>query len=74
MAQQHNAQKIYTEANVYIAISDLDSNQIQSERHAAATYSVPRTTIQRRRARQRSLSDWEPPAKRLTKLEEEAIT
>ena len=74
MSQPRNAQKSYTEADLFIAISDINSKKIQSERRAAAVYSVPRTTIQSRRAGRRPQRDYEPPAKRLTKLEEEVIT
>jgi hypothetical protein len=73
MSQQHNAQSTYTEGDIYIAISDIQSKQIQSERRAAAVHKVPRSTIQDRRAGRRPRRDCEPKSKRLTKLEEEAI-
>jgi hypothetical protein len=46
MPQPRNAQKTYTEGDITLTIKDLTSKQIQSEKHAAAVYDVPRTTIQ----------------------------
>jgi hypothetical protein len=66
-------QNTYTEADIFIAISDIASKQIRSERRAAAVYKVPRSTIQGRRAGARPQRDCEPKSKRLTKLEEEVI-
>jgi hypothetical protein len=73
MSQQRQAQKTYTEADIQLVISDIKLQQIQSERRAAAVYKVPRTTVQHRRNSKRPRRDCEPNAKRLTKLEEEAI-
>ena len=73
MSQQQNARKTYTEGDIYIAISDINSKQIRSERRAAEVYSIPRTTIQDRRAGRRARRDCEPNSKRLTKLEEEVV-
>jgi hypothetical protein len=63
----------YNEGDIYLAISDIQSKRIRSEKRAAKIYNIPQTTIQRRRARQRARSDCEPNSKRLTKLEEEVI-
>src|SRR3954453_7657605 len=73
MLPQHRARRTYTEGDVYITISNITSKQIQSERRAVVVYNVPRTTVQRRRARTRSRRDCELKSKRLTKLEEEVI-
>ncbi|KAF7566808.1 hypothetical protein PtrM4_151280 [Pyrenophora tritici-repentis] len=73
MSQQRNVQQAYTEGDIILAISDITSNQVSSVKRAAAIYNVPRTTVRRRRAGQRSRRDCEPNSKRLTKLEEEAI-
>ena len=73
MSQQHQALRLYTEGDVQIAISDVQSNQVRSLRRAEAIYSVPRRTIQRRRNAKRPQRDCEPKSKRLTKLEEETI-
>jgi hypothetical protein len=66
-------QNTYTKADIFIAISDIASKQIRSERRAAAVYEVPRLTIWGRRAGARPRRDCEPKLKRLTKLEEEVI-
>jgi hypothetical protein len=73
MSQQHQALRLYTEGDVQLAISSIQSNQVKSLRRAEAIYSVPRRTIQRRCDGTRSQRDCEPKSKRLTKLEEEAI-
>ena len=73
MLQQRNAQHTYTEGDIFLAISDITSQQIQSERRAAVVHLVPRTTVQDRRAGRPPRRDCEPNSKRLTKLEEEAI-
>ena len=73
MSQHHEASRPYTEANVQLAIFDIQSNQIQSLRRAELVYKVPRRTIQRRRDATHCRRDCEPNAKRLTKLEEEVI-
>ena len=61
------------EAKVQLAIQALNRKQFKSERHAAATYSVPRSTIQRRRAGTQSRRDSQPNSKKLTLLEEEVL-
>jgi hypothetical protein len=40
MSQQHQAQKTYTEADIQLAISDIQNQQFQSERCAVAIYKV----------------------------------
>ena len=74
MSQQLQTQRGYTEADVQIAVSELSRNQIQSIRRAGKIYNVPERTIRRRRDGKHSRRDCEPNCKRLTKLEEEAIT
>ena len=73
MPQQQKAIRAYTEADMQLAISDLNSNQIQTEKHAAAIYNVPRATLRDRRAGRRRQRDCEPQSKRMSKLEEEVI-
>ena len=73
MSQQPQAQKSYTEADIQLAISDIQSQQIQSVRRAVTVYNVPRTTVRDRRAGCHSRRDCEPNAKRLTKSEETVI-
>src|SRR4051794_34512548 len=66
-------QQTYTEGAVQLAIQALDKKQIESEKRAAAIYSVPRSTIQRRRAGTQSRRDCQPNSKKLTKLEQEVV-
>jgi hypothetical protein len=73
MSQQHQALKLYTEADVQLAISDIQNNQIQSLRRAEIIYKVPKTTIRRRRDGAHCRRDCEPNSRNLTKLEEEVI-
>ena len=73
MPQQYNTQKPYTEGDLQLAILNISSQQVRSEKHAAELYTVPRTTLRRRRAGQRPRRDCEPNSKRLSKLEEEVI-
>jgi hypothetical protein len=73
MPQPKAAQTSYNEADISLAISAIDQNQIQSGRRAAATYSVPETTLRRRRAGIAARRDCEPKSKKLTKLEEEVV-
>jgi hypothetical protein len=73
MSQQHQALRPYTEGDVQLAISNIQSNQVKSLRRAEAIFSVPRRTIQRRRDRKRPQRDYELKSKRLIKLEEEVI-
>jgi hypothetical protein len=73
MSQQRNVQNTYTKGDIFIAISSIISEQIQSERRSATVYKVPRSTIQDRRARRRPRRDCEPKSKRLIKIEEEVI-
>jgi hypothetical protein len=73
MSQQRYTQKTYTEADIQLAVQDINLQQIQNVKRAAAVYNVPRTTVQDRRNGKRPRRDCEPNTKRLTKLEEEAI-
>ena len=74
MSQQPQTRRSYTEADIQLVVSELSRNQIQSIRRAEKVYNVPQTTIRRRRDGGHSRRDCEPNCKRLTKLEEEAIT
>lgn len=66
-------ESIYKEGQISLAINAINQAQIQSERVAAKTYDVPRTTLQRRRDGIPSRRDCEPNSKKLTKLEESVI-
>ena len=50
MAQRSATLSALNEADVQLAISSINSRQIQSNRNAAAIYSVSERTIRRRRA------------------------
>jgi hypothetical protein len=73
MSQQPQPKKTYTEADVQLALFDVQRDQILSIRRAELIYKVPERTIRRRRDGKHSRRDCEPNSKRLTKLEEEAI-
>jgi helix-turn-helix, Psq domain len=73
MPQQHDAQLIQNEGRISLAISAIDRNQIQSVRRAVAIYSIPRTTLRRRRTGTTARRDCEANSKKLTKLEELVI-
>ena len=73
MAPSHHGQNSSHEADVNLAISALNRRQILTERSAAQTYEVSRTTLQRRRAGTRARRDCHPNSKKLTKLEEQVI-
>ncbi|KAH8724286.1 hypothetical protein GQ44DRAFT_284728 [Phaeosphaeriaceae sp. PMI808] len=73
MPQHHQALRPYTEADVQLAIYDIQSDQIRSLRRAELVYKVPRRTIQRRRDATHCQRDYELNLKRLIKLEEEVI-
>jgi hypothetical protein len=49
MAPLDLAQHASCEADIHLAISALNANQIQTKRRAAATFEVSRATLHRRR-------------------------
>jgi hypothetical protein len=73
MPQQRDAQQSYTEGTLHLAILAIDQKQIKSEKRAAATFHIPRTTLQARRAGIQPRRDCQPNSKKLIKAEEEAI-
>lgn len=73
MYQQHYTKNTYTEADIQLALSDLQNQRIQSVKQAARIYNIPKSTLYDRRAGKRMRRDCEANSKRLTKLEEEAI-
>ena len=73
MSQPQQASRLYTEAEVLLALSDISRNQIKSIRRAEKVYKVPKRTLRQRRDGTRSRRDCEPNRKHLTKLEEEAV-
>ena len=73
MAQQRTTRTSYTESDLQLALFDIQSQRVQSQRRAATIYNVPQRTLSYRRAGRRPRRDCEPNLKRLNKLEEEAI-
>jgi hypothetical protein len=73
MAPPTTARLPYNEADISLAISAIDRNQIQSENRAALTFNVSRSTLRNRRAGIAARRDCEPKSKKLSKLEEEVI-
>jgi hypothetical protein len=61
------------EGNIHLALSALSRKQIQSQRIAAQTFDVSRSTLARRRARKPARRDCQPNSRKLTQLEEEVI-
>ena len=74
MAPPTQAQPASYEADIHVAISALQQNQILTEAVAAQTFNVPRTTLHRRRAGKPSRRDCQPNSKKLTKPEEDVVT
>ena len=73
MSQQRNYLSTYSELDLQLALFDIQSQRVQSQRRAAAIYNVPQRTLSDRRAGKRPRRDCEANSKRLNKLEEEAI-
>jgi hypothetical protein len=73
MATTKQAQHASREADIHLALSALNRAQILTERCAAQTFEVSRTTLQRRRAGKPARRDCQPNSKKLTELEEEVI-
>ena len=73
MPLQRNMQLSYTESTLQLAIQATIEDRDKSERRVIAAFSVPRTTVRRRRQVALSRRDCEPNSKKLTKLEEEAL-
>jgi hypothetical protein len=73
MAQPNTTQSPCNEADILLAISALNQRQIQSVKHTAATYNVPKSTLRDRLAGKAARRDCQPNSKKLTKPKEEAI-
>jgi len=73
MAQRSATLSVLNEADVQLAISSINSHQIQSNRRAATIFSVSERTLRRRRAGIPARRDYQPKSKKLTKLEEEVV-
>jgi hypothetical protein len=73
MPSQHNVQLSYTESTLQLAVQATIEDRDESERRVVTAFSVPRTTVRRRRQGALSRRDREPNSKKLTKVEEEAL-
>jgi len=73
MAQPSNTQLACKEADIILAISSINQNQIQSTKRATLTFNVPQLTLRNQRARITTRRDYKPNSKKLTKLKEEVI-
>lgn len=73
MSQQRTTQTSYTESDLQLALFDIQSKRVKSQRRAASIYNVPQRTLSHRRAGRLPRRDYVPKLKRLDKLEEEAI-
>ncbi|USP82168.1 hypothetical protein yc1106_09442 [Curvularia clavata] len=73
MPPSHASQSISHEADIQLALSSLNRNQIQSTQRAAIAFNIPKSTLIDRRARKRARRDYQPNSKKLTKLEEDVI-
>jgi hypothetical protein len=73
MSQQRNTQKTYPKVDLQLALSNIISQRVQSQRRAAVIYNVPQRTLSNQRARRRPQRDCKPNSKQITKLEEEVI-
>ena len=73
MALPQRALLSYNEADILLASSSLDRQQLGSSRRAASVYNVPKSTLNDRRAGKPARRDCQPNSKKLTQLEEEVI-
>jgi hypothetical protein len=73
MSSQRNVQLSYTESTLQLAIQATIEDRDKSKRRVIAAFSVPRTTVRRRRQGAFSQRDRKPNSKKLNKLEEEAL-
>jgi hypothetical protein len=73
MPQQPNAPSSCKEAHIILAIQAIKQDASLSSRTASSLYSIPKSTLQDRRAGKPARGDCEANSKKLTKLEEEVI-
>jgi hypothetical protein len=73
MAPPQRALLSYNQADILLASTSLDSQQLSSSRRAATVYNVPKSTLNDRRAGKFARHDCQPNSKKLTQLEEEVI-
>jgi hypothetical protein len=73
MAPRNVTQLLSNEADIQLAISSIESSQIQKNQHGATIYHVPKSTLHDRGAGRPARCDCQLNSKRLTQQEEEAI-
>jgi hypothetical protein len=73
MPPKRNVQLSYTEGTLQLAIQATIEDRNKSKRRVVTAFSVPQTTLRRRRQGALSRRDREPNSKKLDKLEEEAL-
>lgn len=73
MAPRNVIQLPSNEGDIQLAILSLGAHQIQSNRRAAKTFDVPRSTLNDRRAGKPARRDCRPNSKKLSQREEEVI-
>ena len=73
MPQQRDIELLPVEDRIILAIQALRSDALLSQRHAAAIYNVPETTLRNRRAGITSRRDIQANSSRLHKHEEEVV-
>src|SRR4051812_33128490 len=73
MASRNITQLLSNEADIQLAISSINTRQIQGTRDAAVVYNVPEATLRRRRAGTPAQGDCQPNSRKLTQGEEEVI-
>ena len=74
MSQPARSRAIRNESMIYLAIEATQRHQFESDRSAAKTYGVPRSTLKRRRDGIPSRRDCTPNSRKLTATEEIVIT
>ena len=74
MAPPQRVLSSYNQADILLASTSLDSQQLSSSRRAALVYNVPKSTLNNRRAGRPARRDCQPNSKKLTQLEEQVIT
>jgi hypothetical protein len=73
MAPRNTTQMPSNQADIQLAISSLNANQIQSGRRAATIFNVPESTLRDRRAGKPARRDCQPNSKKLTQAEEDVL-
>jgi hypothetical protein len=73
MAPRNVTQSLSNEAGIQLAISSIESSQIQKNRRATTIYHVPESTLRDRRAGRPARRNCQLNSKKLTQQEEEVI-